>query len=66
MRIINYKKKGISISIKLIIIGAVISLIGFGLLGFDINKFDKAGAHQWYSTVHVTDGNFSLGIDLDK
>ena len=64
MKIRNYKKKLISLSVILIIVGISISAVGFGLTGFNINKLEETGTNKWYRTFHVEDGSYSLGINL--
>jgi hypothetical protein len=66
MRIKDYKKKCILLSITLIIVGTFISFAGFGLTGFDVNKFEETGIHKWYRTIQVDDGSYSYGIKFGK
>lgn len=62
---INYdKKKAIGISKYLILIGMVITLVGFGLTGFNFNKIKESGTHKWYHTLYI-DGD-SIGISIIK
>lgn len=51
MKIMNYKRKCIIFSIYIIIVGAVLSILGLGLSGFDINKLKITGSRKWYRTI---------------
>jgi len=66
MKITNFKKKGIITSIALIILGTFIILVGFGMIGFDVNKLAENGSHQWYRTIYVDDGNLCFGIIVNQ
>lgn len=53
MGIANYKKKCITLGISLIITGTIITIVGFGLTGFDLSKFKKTDSYKWYRTINV-------------
>jgi len=53
MIIRKFNKKAIKISIYLIVIGLVVAILGFGISGFDINKFGKEDTYKWYRTIRI-------------
>lgn len=52
MIIRKFKKKAITISFYLIVIGCIIAILGFGLSGFDLSKFEKGDTYKWYRTIN--------------
>lgn len=50
---INKKEKIIKISIALIVIGIVISIVGFGLGGFNLNVFKYSDTQKWYNVIDI-------------
>lgn len=61
MKIINYKKKLISLSLILIASGMIISIAGFWMVGFNLSKFNERSSNAWYRTIHMGDGSVSFG-----
>ncbi|MBU5675715.1 hypothetical protein KQI88_04735 [Alkaliphilus sp. MSJ-5] len=53
MGIKNYKKKCITLGISLIITGTIITIVGFGLTGFDLSKFKGTDSYKWYRTINI-------------
>ncbi|MEG2108972.1 MAG: hypothetical protein RRY19_04250 [Clostridium sp.] len=62
MIIRNFRKKFITSSIALIIIGLIIILFGFGLSGFNLKVFKEDNTPKWYKTFYVDDNWFSIGF----
>lgn len=52
IKTLKSKKKLIISSICLILLGFIISFVGFAILNFDLSKFDTCGEFQWYRIVH--------------
>jgi hypothetical protein len=45
--------------------GTFISVVGFGVVGFDYNRLKESTIENaWYQTIHTNDNNFWYGIDL--
>ncbi|WP_297523115.1 hypothetical protein [uncultured Clostridium sp.] len=53
MIIKNFKKKIITTGLGLIVIGFIISIIGFGMSGFDTKIFNLNGERKWYQTITI-------------
>lgn len=53
MVIRNLKRKVVTISVTLIVIGFIISTIGFGIGNFDLNGFKPTGTQKWYKTINI-------------
>lgn len=51
--IINKKEKIIKISIALIVIGIVISIVGFGIGGFNLDVFKSSNTQKWYNVIDI-------------
>lgn len=49
----KYRKKMISYSIALILVGVVISIIGFGISGFNLDTFKSLDSEKWYRTINI-------------
>ena len=62
MLIRNFKRKIINISIGLIVIGFIISMVGFGIDGFDLTSFKSSDTHKWYRTININENFFSFDI----
>lgn len=60
MIIINFKRKIINISVSLIVIGLIISIVGFGIDGFDLTSFKSSDTQKWYRTIIIDDDFFSF------
>lgn len=60
MIIINLKRKIINISVSLIVIGLIISTVGFGIDGFDLTLFKSSDTQKWYRTIIIDDNFFSF------
>ncbi|MDU1314798.1 MAG: hypothetical protein E6940_12150 [Clostridium septicum] len=52
MIIKNLKRKIINISVSLIVIGFIISMVGFGIGGFDLTSFKLSDTQKWYRTIN--------------
>ena len=50
---INKKEKIIKVGITLIIIGFIISIVGFGLGGFNLNVFKYSDTQKWYNVIDI-------------
>lgn len=50
---INKKEKIIKVSITLIIIGFIISIVGFGLGGFNLDVFKSSDTQKWYKVIDI-------------
>lgn len=64
MIIRNFRRKFITSSIALIIIGLIIVIVGFGLSGFNLKVFKENNTPKWYKTFYVDDSGFSIGFKL--
>ncbi|MEG1410977.1 MAG: hypothetical protein RSD36_14165 [Terrisporobacter sp.] len=64
MIIRNFKRKVVNISLGLIVIGFIISIVGFGIDGFDLTTFKSSDSHKWYKIINSNDGFFSFGINF--
>ncbi len=65
MKIQDFKKKYMIVSLIFIITGTIISIVGFGTAGFKYNRLkDDSVKDAWYQTIHINDKNFWYGIDL--
>lgn len=65
MKIKNFKRKCIILSLILILSGAVISIAGFGAVGFQYDDLkEQAKKDTWYQTIHINDDNLWYGINL--
>lgn len=65
MKIKKFKKKCIVLSLVLIMTGAIISTVGFGIAGFSYNRLkDNAPADAWYQTIHISSENPWYGVGL--
>lgn len=62
MIIRNFKRKIINISVSLIVIGFIISMVGFGIGGFDLTSFKSSDTQKWYRTINIDDNSFSFTI----
>lgn len=65
MKIKKFKRKCKILSLVLILTGTVISIAGFGIVGFDYNNLkENALKDTWYQTIHVSENNVWYGVDL--
>lgn len=66
MNIKNFKRKSIILSLTFIFIGAFISIVGYGLSGFNSNHLKEYSKDvAWYQTIHVnSSNNVWYGIEL--
>ncbi len=64
MKIISCKKKLIGISLGLIVIGILITGIGFGMQGFGVTKQLEYNTHKWYQTIRIDNGSWSYGVNI--
>ena len=62
MIIRNFKRRTITTSVSLIVIGLIISIVGFGISGFDLNTFKSTDTQKWYKTINIEDNFFSFTI----
>lgn len=51
----DFSKKAIKISVILVVVGIIISLVGFSISGFDYNKLkaNPTDKHRWYRTISI-------------
>ena len=56
MIIRKLKKKAITMSVYLIVIGCIIAILGFGISGFNLSKFEKSDTYKWYRTIRISEG----------
>jgi hypothetical protein len=65
MKLMKLKKKCIVLSLVLILVGALVSLVGFGTAGFNYDQLrNNTIGDSWYQTVHISKDNQWYGIDL--
>lgn len=65
MRMNRTKRKLINLCLKLIMIGALISIVGFGMVGFNYKKLmNQTITEKWYHTIHINDENLWYGVRL--
>jgi|GEM_PF-1391905 hypothetical protein len=66
MNIKNYKRKLVVLSLVLILTGSIISLAGFGSVGFKYNRLkEKMLNDKWYQTIHINSNDDPwYGIDF--
>lgn len=65
MKIMKFKKKCIILSLILILAGAFISTVGYGIEGFNYNTLkEDLTKDSWYQTIHISNGNLWYGIEL--
>jgi hypothetical protein len=65
MKFNKFKRKSIIISIILIISGTLISIAGFGLVGFKLDVLKENGMEDaWYQTIHINNDNLWYGVAL--
>ena len=65
MKIKKFKRKCTILSLILIITGALISITGFGIAGFNYNDLKgQTIKESWYQTVHIDNDNLWYGVDL--
>ena len=63
MIIRSFKRKLIATSVGLIMIGLIISIIGFRIGGFDLDAFKPTDTQKWYKTINIDDDfSFSIGF----
>ncbi|WP_169513027.1 hypothetical protein [Bacillus fungorum] len=53
MTIKELKKKSLKLSIILLISGVFISLIGFGMSGWNTEKYNTNDSEPWYRTIQM-------------
>ena len=64
MSMMRNKKILISISICLIVIGILITGVGFGIQGSGLNSQLENQPRRWYQTIGYKDGTWSYGFDF--
>lgn len=66
MKIKDLKRKGIILSLTLILAGALVSAGAYGLFGFDYNNLkESAMKDAWYQTIHInSNGNLWYGLEF--
>lgn len=64
MVIKKFNKKTIIISLSLIVLGFMISLIGFNIAKFDLSNFKETDSHKWYRTIQIDENSFSFSINF--
>ena len=61
MKIKNFKRKCIILSLILILTGALISIAGFGVAGFNYNNVkENATTDVWYQTIRINLDMFNV------
>lgn len=53
MIIRNKKGKAIKASVVLIVIGVIISTVGFGIGGFNLDIFKSNNTQKWYNIINI-------------
>jgi hypothetical protein len=67
MKIINFKRKCIILSLVLILTGALISITGFGVAGFNYNHLkENATDDAWYQTIHINNDTLWYGVKIGE
>lgn len=67
MKIKQFKKKCIILSLVLILTGTLISIAGFGIVGFNYKDLkEEVGEDVWYQTIHINNNNLWYGVDLSN
>lgn len=65
MIIKKIKRKCIILSLVLILTGTLISIAGFGVVGFNYNTLkENAIEEAWYQTIHINNDNLWYGVKL--
>ena len=65
MKIKRVQRKYIYFSLIMIIAGIVISMTGFGIVGFHYEELKKQTTRDsWYQTVHISEDNLWYGVDF--
>lgn len=65
MIIKKIKRKCIILSLVLILTGTLISIAGFGVVGFNYNELkENAIKEAWYQTIHINNDNLWYGVEL--
>lgn len=63
MIIAKFKRKTMITAICLIIIGLIISVVGFAMEGFDINNLNTASMPGFFRTINIDKGIFSFSLN---
>ena len=66
MKIVNFKKKCIAVSLVLLLVGGMIALSGFAMTGFSSHSFEEANGHRWYQTIYLEDGAWTYGVQISE
>ncbi len=65
MIIRKIKRKCIILSLILILTGTLISIAGFGVVGFSYNALkEKELKEAWYQTIHINNDKLWYGVKL--
>jgi hypothetical protein len=65
MKMKKLKRKCVIVSLVLILTGAIISLLGFGVVDFNYNYLKENPIDEaWYQTIHISNDNLWYGVDL--
>lgn len=65
MKIRKFKRKMIIISLVLLLSGTLISIAGFGLVGFNFDVLkERVIEDAWYQTIHINNDNLWYGVVL--
>jgi hypothetical protein len=65
MKIINFKRKCMIVSLALILTGGLITAAGFGAAGFNYEMVkERCTNAAWYQTIHTNGDKLWYGIDL--
>jgi hypothetical protein len=58
MKIKQFKRKCIILSLVLILTGMLISIAGFGVIGFNYDDLkENVSEDAWYQTIHINNNN---------
>lgn len=65
MKIMKFKRRCIILSLIFILSGALISIAGFGVAGFNYNNLKENTLDDaWYQTIHINNDNLWYGVNL--
>ena len=59
------RKKALPGGITFLAAGLLICFLGFAMAHFDLGNLEMPGTPKWYLTVHIDNGQFSLGIRVN-
>ncbi|MDL2301857.1 hypothetical protein LJC58_05835 [Lachnospiraceae bacterium OttesenSCG-928-D06] len=63
MKIKNFKKTCIKMSVVLLVLGMLIAGVGGAMTGFSTDRYEVAsGEGRWYQTIRSENGYMSFGV----